>query len=302
VGEATADASGRFVAFLEIAPSPEPRALSLRQADGAQGPDTVLLAPTAAPAVALASAVPGVEGVVQLAAPSAALPSRAAPADGAAGPNPAAPAGRPDPAPGSAAAPLVVVTVPAQPARPEPPAQAAVLLSDEGGVRVLQPAVLASADPEVLATVALDAISYDGAGEVLVQGRGTPGDAVRLYLDNVPAAEAAIAPDGTWATPLTKAEPGTYTLRLDQLDAAGEVVSRIETPFLRERRDDLAAASAQAGFRIVQPGNTLWAIARDRYGEPMMYVRVFEANRDRIRNPDLIYPGQVFLLPDADAL
>ncbi|MDT8327844.1 MAG: peptidoglycan-binding protein, partial [Roseovarius sp.] len=39
------------------------------------------------------------------------------------------------------------------------------------------------------------------------------------------------------------------------------------------------------------------AISRAFYGDGVMYVRVFEANRDRIRDPDLIYPGQVFALP-----
>jgi len=48
----------------------------------------------------------------------------------------------------------------------------------------------------------------------------------------------------------------------------------------------------------VQPGYTLWAIARNRYGRGILYVQVFEANRDKIRDPDLIYPGQVFQLPD----
>jgi nucleoid-associated protein YgaU len=47
----------------------------------------------------------------------------------------------------------------------------------------------------------------------------------------------------------------------------------------------------------VQPGSTLWAIATERYGEGIRYVQVFEANRDKIRDPDLIYPGQVFELP-----
>ena len=56
-------------------------------------------------------------------------------------------------------------------------------------------------------------------------------------------------------------------------------------------------AGQTIAMRTVQPGNTLWAIARDRYGEPLMYVQVFEINRDRIRDPDLIYPGQVFVLP-----
>lgn len=47
----------------------------------------------------------------------------------------------------------------------------------------------------------------------------------------------------------------------------------------------------------VQPGLTLWAIARDNFGEGTMYVQVFEANRDKIKDPDLIYPGQVFTVP-----
>jgi nucleoid-associated protein YgaU len=48
----------------------------------------------------------------------------------------------------------------------------------------------------------------------------------------------------------------------------------------------------------VQPGSTLWAISRERYGQGILYVEVFEANRDKIRDPDLIYPGQVFALPE----
>ena len=47
----------------------------------------------------------------------------------------------------------------------------------------------------------------------------------------------------------------------------------------------------------VQPGFTLWRIARENFGHGIMYVQVFEANRDKIRDPDLIYPGQVFTIP-----
>jgi len=47
----------------------------------------------------------------------------------------------------------------------------------------------------------------------------------------------------------------------------------------------------------VQPGFTLWGIARDSFGDGVLYVQVYEANRDKIRDPDLIYPGQVFTIP-----
>ncbi|WP_424942859.1 LysM peptidoglycan-binding domain-containing protein [Aliiroseovarius crassostreae] len=63
---------------------------------------------------------------------------------------------------------------------------------------------------------------------------------------------------------------------------------------------DTSAGDAQPqrpALVTVQPGATLWAIARDRLGDGVMYVQVFDANRDKIRNPDLIYPGQVFTVP-----
>lgn len=48
----------------------------------------------------------------------------------------------------------------------------------------------------------------------------------------------------------------------------------------------------------MQPGHTLWALAQTRYGDGVKYVQIFDANKDRIRNPDLIYPGQVFVIPE----
>jgi nucleoid-associated protein YgaU len=50
----------------------------------------------------------------------------------------------------------------------------------------------------------------------------------------------------------------------------------------------------------VQPGFTLWQIASERLGAGPRYVQVFEANKDQIRDPDLIYPGQVFTIPEAE--
>ena len=83
-------------------------------------------------------------------------------------------------------------------------------------------------------------------------------------------------------------------------------MSRVETPFKREEPSVLAALDTgeapEEGIRLslvtVQRGNTLWGIASKTYGEGILYVRVFEANRDRIRDPDLIYPGQVFTVPE----
>jgi nucleoid-associated protein YgaU len=209
------------------------------------------------------------------------------------------------------AVPEVVLEV-AAPAMPDETVAVAppVLVSDAEGVRVVQPALAPGSGPEVLKTVAVDAIAYDAEGGVNLSGRAAGGDTVRLYLDNAVLADVAVGDDGQWAADLTGVAPGVYTLRVDQIGADGAVSSRVETPFLREERESIAAAMAEEtgadGFAVavqtVQPGNTLWAIARERYGDGILYVQVFEANRDRIRNPDLIYPGQIFLLPEDPGL
>ena len=50
---------------------------------------------------------------------------------------------------------------------------------------------------------------------------------------------------------------------------------------------------------VVQPGNSLWRIARRTYGDGLRFTTIYEANRSQIRDPDLIYPGQIFTLPVA---
>ena len=267
-------------------------------------------------------------------------------------------------------------------------APATVILADEDGVRVLQD----GAPAEVAPAVTIDTISYSSNGDVILGGRGQAGNFVRIYLDNQSIATSEIAVDGYWAVELSDIEPGIYTLRIDELNPSGNVVSRAETPFKREAAEELAelmavetqaeeprvevpsesavvakaeaeeaqppavvqvepetapekplaqtvtqvevnvqpevaaldgqveqssnggsavveelpaetapalrAPSKKFRVRTVQPGSTLWAIAKESYGAGIEYFKVFEANKERIRDPDLIYPGQVFEIPD----
>lgn len=47
----------------------------------------------------------------------------------------------------------------------------------------------------------------------------------------------------------------------------------------------------------VTRGDSLWRISRQIYGRGIRYTEIFEANKDQIRDPNLIYPGQIFVLP-----
>lgn len=200
-----------------------------------------------------------------------------------------------------------------------------VLMTDAEGARVLQSPSPGDA-PRVISRLALDAISYSDEGDVQLAGRAAGDGFVRIYLDNSPVTTSRIARDGSWRSDLPQVDTGIYTLRIDEVTPDGDVTNRVETPFKRENRALLADLQAQSDASApavsshadsgatpgnaaptlgtnpvraitVQPGNTLWAISRETYGEGILYVRVFEANADHIRDPDLIYPGQVFSLP-----
>ncbi|CAN0400470.1 unnamed protein product, partial [Phaeothamnion confervicola] len=142
--------------------------------------------------------------------------------------------------------------------------------------------------------VAIEALDYGEKGEVIVAGRGEPGSAVRLYVDNKPMGSVTVGPDGRWQLKLDELATGSYTLRVDSLGPDGRVVARAETRF---QRDTMTAPLPGQQIVVVQPGNSLWRIARRVYGEGLRFTTIYEANRGQIGDPDLIYPGQVFALP-----
>jgi nucleoid-associated protein YgaU len=295
LGQTEADGAGKFVAFLDLPPAEVARALSLSLLlpDGREvrSREDILIAPTprAVPEVAVAD--PPAED----ASGEASVDVAATPPERPATTAPDAPV-TPEPPVETASVPAGI-TQPAAQSTPEPPT---VLLSDEAGVRVLQAPV--GPGPEVQ-TVALDSISYSDAGEVELAGRASAAEGfVRIYVDNRPVTTSRIGEDGSWRSDLPDVDSGIYTLRVDEVGPDGAVTSRVETPFKREDARAFVSADTPIPPRMsvvtVQPGSTLWAISRERYGEGILYVRVFEANRDRIRDPDLIYPGQVFELPE----
>ncbi|MCK0150898.1 LysM peptidoglycan-binding domain-containing protein [Marivita sp. S6314] len=339
-GSAVVDRTGKFVAFLDLPPSATPRVVGL-VAEGDAGriesPDQVILAPSVQIAEAPVPDVPEATSTDLAAAPETPQSDPASDAGPVKKPDVTSDTEVEERAPEDTETEVVADTQPETPtaqvevaeatadpvqqpittADPvetsaaasapvaetiaETPSAPAVILSTQAGVEVLQPS---GQTPDVLDQIALDAITYETAGDVALSGRGTVDEFVRVYIDNEPVLTTEVGEDGRWRADLPEIDSGTYTLRVDAVDVTGEVVSRVESPFRREDPAALAAVVVDApGASVVkvvtvQPGNTLWAIARDRYGEGPAYVKVFEANRDRIRNPDLIYPGQVFAIPD----
>ena len=143
--------------------------------------------------------------------------------------------------------------------------------------------------------LALDAIDYTPDGHVVLSGRAKPGGDLIIYLDNQPLGSVKANAEGLWAfTAGAAVSSGDHEMRIDLVGEGAKVQARLKTPFAQP---DFADLKLDGRNIVVQPGNSLWRLARRSYGNGVMYTVIFEANKDRIADPDLIYPGQVFTLP-----
>jgi nucleoid-associated protein YgaU len=149
---------------------------------------------------------------------------------------------------------------------------------------------------------------------VYVAGQAEPGSSVRVFANEDLLGEAQVNASGNWMLEAQGEIPvGRVEIRADQT-AGQNVVARTMTPFVRYPgytplipNADTAAglpASLDAATEIpipanviIRSGDNLWTISRRTYGHGIRYKSIYSANSDLIRNPDLIYPGQVFLLP-----
>jgi nucleoid-associated protein YgaU len=179
-----------------------------------------------------------------------------------------------------------------------------------GALAVLMPAPGSNAAPRVLQAppeaslprpgqtprLALSTVDYGEGGDMRFAGTATPNTTVRVYLGDQHAGDTTADATGRWTLTPSRTPPrGRLNLRVDQIATGGSVAARIEQPVENAPPAD---GVPHDGRLIVQPGHNLWRIARQTYGQGTRFTVIYAANRDQIRDPHRIYPGQVFALPD----
>jgi nucleoid-associated protein YgaU len=209
----------------------------------------------------------------------------------------------------------------------------ALMTPDKPTVVLSQPA----APKPMAGAVVVEAVEIEPGGKFHVSGRARPGAAVRLYLNDSFVASVTGGADGRFAVTINEGvAPGSYRVRLDELESnSGAVRARAEVPFnvsdkvatasvppqaTTSRPPEIAAAQQpqlaaaaptvapdrgspsavvvpKIATTTVSRGDSLWRISRLTYGAGTRYAVIYKANRQQIRNPNRIYPGQVFVLP-----
>jgi nucleoid-associated protein YgaU len=191
--------------------------------------------------------------------------------------------------------------------QPEPRAAAA---PSRPGARDAPPAAAAVAPDATVPS--FDIVRVNPDGDAVIAGRAAPGATVTVLEDGRPIGRATADARGEWVVVPTEPLAGGRRALSLEVERAGapplrsERVVTLDVPSpataLRETRADSAANAASmpladADRAVVEPGNSLWRLAIRRYGHGTEYGVIYRANRAQIRDPDLIYPGQVFVIP-----
>ncbi len=183
--------------------------------------------------------------------------------------------------------------------------------------------------------VAIRSAELENGNGFFVSGAAQPGAPVHVYLNDAHIADVVASKDGGWSVRVKKGlTGGHYVVRADVGDA--RVASRVEVPFdvpvamaeaatgkhgsmteaPKPPPDVVATASPTpdaspsvagtagpdatvdsiATARVIN-GDNLWNISRYRLGDGKRFTQIYAANVGQIRDPNLIYPGQVFVVP-----
>jgi len=179
-----------------------------------------------------------------------------------------------------------------------------------------------------------DIARIERTGDAVIAGRAAPGSTVELLRNGERHDRAVVNQSGQFVMVPPRLPAGNYELTLrsrqpdgkeatskqsvvvaldDATSSSGALGSSqaqqpsqlgvSKLPFATaaavptDEGPQAAAVVPKVGTTVVSRGDSLWRISRVTYGSGMRYAVVYKANRDRIRNPDRIYPGQVFVLP-----
>jgi nucleoid-associated protein YgaU len=114
-----------------------------------------------------------------------------------------------------------------------------------------------------------------------------------------PQASQAAAASQTEAAPSPTSGQNAPQVEKGATPAPSEKQAAVETSKSADRPS--ANAVVEVSIDKVVPGDSLWAISRRFYGHGVRFGEIFEANGSQIRDPKLIYPGQIFVVPGDSA-
>ncbi|MBL6774351.1 MAG: LysM peptidoglycan-binding domain-containing protein [Candidatus Puniceispirillum sp.] len=198
----------------------------------------------------------------------------------------------PSPAKPQPASTTAKVTVTPSPAKPQPASTTAKVTVTPSPAKP-QPDIATTQ----LAALTPTAIVWRDAGSILISGTSRGGIKVTATDPKRSFGEALVLVDGDWQIAGSFDMSLTVNhLRFELYDEANRVIAHYDLPISAR---DLAKGQDGSPLIVVNKGDALWRIAYHQLGEGVKYVDIVRRNRQDISDPNLIYPKQIFAVPNA---
>ncbi|PPR42586.1 MAG: hypothetical protein CFH30_00512 [Alphaproteobacteria bacterium MarineAlpha8_Bin1] len=141
--------------------------------------------------------------------------------------------------------------------------------------------------------MSIDYVNYLPNLDILISGQMIPNKRIEFFVDNEIIGNVTSDDFGSWNF--------TYNLKSYNEDFEVLAVSIIEnkevTLTIPLSYTEFSSIELDKRKFVVQPGNSLWRIARKTLGGGIFYTEIFKSNYAKISDPNLIFPGQVFIIP-----
>ena len=150
-----------------------------------------------------------------------------------------------------------------------------------------------------IAALAPSAIVWRDASRILISGTSRGGVRVAVNDAKGQFGEALVLADGAWQVAGSlDMDIAVNQLRFALFDDANQIIARYDLPV---KARDLAKGQDGSPLVVVNKGDMLWRIAYHQLGEGVKYVDIVRRNQQDIADPDLIYPKQIFAVPQSSA-
>ena len=150
-----------------------------------------------------------------------------------------------------------------------------------------------------IAALAPSAIFWRDASRILISGTSRGGVRVTVNDAKGQFGEALVLADGAWQVAGSlDMDIAVNQLRFALFDDANQIIARYDLPV---KARDLAKGQDGSPLVVVNKGDMLWRIAYHQLGEGVKYVDIVRRNQQDITDPDLIYPKQIFAVPQSSA-
>ena len=152
---------------------------------------------------------------------------------------------------------------------------------------------------QIATHLAPSAIVWRDASSILISGTSRGGIRVTVNDAKGQFGEALVLADGAWQVAGSlDMDIAVSQLRFALFDDVNQIIARYDLPV---KARDLAKGQDGSPLVVVNKGDMLWRIAYQQMGKGVRYVDIVRRNKQDIINPDLIYPKQIFAVPQSSA-